>query len=205
MVPDATVLLDHRGGIILTNAAADQLLLKADGIGTTRKERLLLCAPQREDSARLSARIRQALAVAGGEDVEFIGTLRLRRPSGMPPFLVLITPLPPSSFSLWDAVDGGARVMVQIVDLQATMDAQAEQLQIIAGLTAAETRVAALIGGGMTASDASATLGISANTMKTHLGRVFAKTGVRSQVALARLVAAIPVRKTTSIPRRNDA
>lgn len=60
------------------------------------------------------------------------------------------------------------------------------------GLTEAETRVATLIGSGMSLNDIARTLGVSPNTVKTHAARCFAKVGVRSQTALARLVASIP-------------
>jgi len=81
---------------------------------------------------------------------------------------------------------------VRIVDLEIPA-ATAESLRAAFGLTAAEARVAALIGAGASTAEAAATLGASATTVKTHLGRCFDKTGVRSQVGLARLVAAMPV------------
>ncbi len=195
-MPSAALLINRKGGIIRMNAAAEVLLGEADGISTIRSNGLHLNAHLPAEARMLSACLIQALAVARGEDRGFNGALRISRPSGRPPLLVLITPLPPSSssFSLWEAVDGGARAMVQLVDAHRPASAQAESLRIAAGLTAAEARVAALIGGGLTTLAAAAALGISANTVKTHLARCFDKTGVRSQVALARLLASIPVR-----------
>jgi DNA-binding CsgD family transcriptional regulator len=192
-MPGAALLLERRGGIIRTNAAADILLRQADGICAINAEGLFLAAQLPSEARALSNRIAQALAVARGEDQSLEGSLQITRPSGRPPLIVLITPLRPPSFSLWDAVDGGARAMVQIVDAHAPTSMQAETLRIAAGLTAAEARVAALIGSGMSSSQAAATLGVSMNTVKTHLTRCFDKTGVRSQAALARLLASIPV------------
>jgi DNA-binding CsgD family transcriptional regulator len=193
-MPSAAVLINRKGGIIRMNAAADALLREADGISIIKSDGLRLSAHSPAEARRLSAGIMQALAVARGDDQGFNDALRISRPSGRPALLVLITPLPPSSFSLFEAVDGGARAMVQLVDAQRPASVQAESLRIAAGLTAAEARVAALIGGGLTTLAAAAVLGISANTVKTHLARCFDKTGVRSQVALARLLASIPVR-----------
>jgi len=192
-MPSAAVLLDRRGGIIRTNAAADALLSQADGISIVKSDGLYLTAHSRSEAGLLSARIVQALATSRGEDQGLNGALRIARPSGRPPLLVLVTPLPPPSFSLWEAIDGGARAMVQIVDLHAPAYAQAESLRMAAGLSASEARVAALIGGGLSIPEAAATLGLSSNTVKTHLARCFDKTGVRSQAALARLLASIPV------------
>ena len=43
----------------------------------------------------------------------------------------------------------------------------------------------------MTAPDVAMALGVSLNTVKTHLSHCFDKTGVRSQTALAHLVATV--------------
>ena len=57
-----------------------------------------------------------------------------------------------------------------------------------ASLTEAEIRVAKLIADGHTNRSAAAELGVSANTVGTHLRSVFAKLGVRSRVQLTNLL-----------------
>jgi DNA-binding CsgD family transcriptional regulator len=57
-----------------------------------------------------------------------------------------------------------------------------------ASLTEAEIRVAKLIADGHTSKSAAAQLGVSANTVGTHLRSVFAKLGVRSRVQLTNLL-----------------
>ncbi|MEZ5564724.1 MAG: helix-turn-helix transcriptional regulator [Gammaproteobacteria bacterium] len=57
------------------------------------------------------------------------------------------------------------------------------------GLTRAETRVCQALLNGRSLPEVSAYLAISRNTAKTHLGRIFDKTSVRSQAALLRLLA----------------
>jgi DNA-binding CsgD family transcriptional regulator len=57
-----------------------------------------------------------------------------------------------------------------------------------AALTDAEMRVAGLIGEGRTNKSAAAGLGVSANTVGTHLRSVFAKLDVRSRVQLTNLL-----------------
>lgn len=192
-IPDAAVLIDGRGAILLLNATAEALLKRADGIFLSRSERPSLAAHISETSTRLTNAIRQALLIAHGEDTPFEGALAISRPSGLPPYLMMITPLAPTAFSRWDATDSGARVLIHIVDPEAKTRRQAQQLQNIFGLTEAETRVAALIGGGMNLPEIARALGISSNTVKTHTSRCFGKTGVRSQAALARLIASIPI------------
>ncbi len=198
-LPDAALVIGIRGEIVLLNAAAESLLGRPDGVLTSRSGRPTLRIGMLETSTRLADAIRKALSVALGGDVEFERAFPIPRPSGLPPYLVLITPLAPSLSSLWEARDSGARVLVQIVDSDAKTRSQARQLQVIFKLTDAETRVAALIGNGMSLPEIARTLGISVNTVKTHAGRCFAKAGVRSQAALARLIASVPVPDGTAI------
>ncbi|MBY3064796.1 helix-turn-helix transcriptional regulator [Rhizobium laguerreae] len=193
-MPDAAVLIGSRGEIILLNTAAEALLNEADGISIRRNERLSLAAQIPETSFRMTTAIRQALTVAEGGETPFTGgAFPVIRPSGLPPYLATITPLAPSSSAAWDATDSRARVLLQIVDTEAKARLQARRLRTMFDLTEAETRVATLIGSGMSLHEIARALGVSPNTIKTHAARCFAKVGVRSQAALARLVASIPV------------
>jgi DNA-binding CsgD family transcriptional regulator len=117
--------------------------------------------------------------------------LRLTRLSGAAPLLVVPVPLPPPAFSLWELSDT-ARLLVLIIDPNARNLAAAAALQAGFGLTAAEARVATLIGSGLSGPQAAQVLGVSPATVKTHLGRCFEKLGVRSQVELARMLSALP-------------
>ncbi|CAN7441689.1 LuxR C-terminal-related transcriptional regulator [Mesorhizobium sp. LjRoot246] len=58
-------------------------------------------------------------------------------------------------------------------------------------LTPAEARVLQRIGSGLSASKSALSLGIGENTLKTHLNRIFAKTGTRRQADLVKLVSDI--------------
>ena len=59
------------------------------------------------------------------------------------------------------------------------------------GLTRAEARVAFAVSAGTSVVATADALGVSANTVKTHLRSVFIKTGTRGQVELARLMAVL--------------
>jgi DNA-binding CsgD family transcriptional regulator len=59
------------------------------------------------------------------------------------------------------------------------------------GLSAAQQRVAAEIVRGHSVPTAASTLGISVNTARTHLNRIFDKTGVHSQPALVRILLSV--------------
>ncbi len=58
-------------------------------------------------------------------------------------------------------------------------------------LTPAEARVLLLIGGGTSASKCAMMLGIGESTVKTHLSRIFAKTGTSRQADLVKLISDI--------------
>lgn len=63
-----------------------------------------------------------------------------------------------------------------------------ESAAIVYGLTPAQLRLAALIVAGLDLVEAAGKLGVSANTTRTHLQRMFDKTGARSQAALVKLL-----------------
>jgi len=61
------------------------------------------------------------------------------------------------------------------------------------GLSQAEERVFALVGGGRTVSQTASELGLNVSTVRTHLLRVFEKTGTHRQAELVRLYAGLRV------------
>lgn len=67
----------------------------------------------------------------------------------------------------------------------------AEALTLIYDLTPAETRVFELISEGRRQAEIGQFLGVAASTVKTHLLRVFEKTGCRRQAELVRLAASL--------------
>jgi DNA-binding CsgD family transcriptional regulator len=188
----AAVLLDQHGGIVGMTPDAEMLLQQADGLVETRGDRLTLAAQTRKDSLRFAARLKQALAAATGGEENFEDLMQVERPSGRRALFVRMTPLPPQALSPWNMFDTTARLMVQIVDPQASTRARAECLRQLVGLSTAETRVAALLGDGLGLPEAARELGVSLSTVKTHAKHIFQKADVHSSVALVRLLASIP-------------
>ena len=60
------------------------------------------------------------------------------------------------------------------------------------GLTPAEARVALLLASGVSGQQMPELLGVTYDTVKTHLRRCFEKTGVHSQAQLMRLLTMFP-------------
>lgn len=193
VLPTAAMLLDRTGRIIRANLSAEKIIGTDDGVGT--RSGMFLAGSLPDEARRLTRAILRALSFKGeNDDAGFEQALSVNRPSGLPPLLVILTPLPPTSFAFWELVDHGARLLVQIVDPISLLDNRTDPLQGAYGLTTAEARVAGLIGSGLTAPQVAKALGLSNATVRTHLAHCFAKTGVRSQVALARLLSAIASR-----------
>ena len=62
-----------------------------------------------------------------------------------------------------------------------------EILSALSGLTSREANIALMIADGYTPADAAGKLGVTMNTMRTHLSHIFDKTGANSQPALGSL------------------
>ncbi|HVV41823.1 MAG TPA: LuxR C-terminal-related transcriptional regulator [Nitrobacter sp.] len=195
LMPNPALLINMRGRITFANAAAEMLLRAGDGLSIDSNGRLQLAAAFPAETAALARMLAQALAVAAGTGDALGEPLRLTRPSGAPPLLVLPVPLPPPAFELWNLLEP-ARVLVLIIDPAAQWHSKASTIQAAFGLTLAESRVAVLIASGLTGPQAARALGISLTTVKTHLKRCFDKIGIHSQVALARLLATLPIDPT---------
>lgn len=80
---------------------------------------------------------------------------------------------------------------VLIADSASGPPTSAEVLSLLFDLTPAETRVFLLIVEGLDLPEIAAQLSISRATAKTHLGRIYTKTGKNNRVDLARLAQAI--------------
>lgn len=189
-MPGAALLLDGQGRIVHTNPAAESLLRRNDGLEIAVDGGLRLAAAVSTETHTLSRAIQTAVSVAAGADQRLAAPLRLTRPSGQAPLIVLLAPLPPPAFALWQIM-GGARVLVMIADPEAP-PRHIGALRAAFGLTVAEARVAALAGSGLSAPQVAVKLGVSLATVKTHLSRCFDKTGVRSQAELVRLLSILP-------------
>ncbi|MCK1395857.1 LuxR C-terminal-related transcriptional regulator [Bradyrhizobium sp. 1] len=191
LMPNAAILLDRHGRVTQTNRAAEALLRRSDGIVYDATGSLQIAAALTEERPALSRALKDALGVASGLGTSLSEPVRISRPSGAAPLLVLAVPLPRSSFPFSDLV-AQARVLVAIIDPAAKSRATASAIQAAYGLTGAEARVALLLASGVAGAHMPAILGVSSQTVKTHLRHCFEKTGTHSQLELSRLFALLP-------------
>lgn len=89
----------------------------------------------------------------------------------------------------FDAHGGGDTQLVLFTRADAPARQDASRLLQMMGLTQAEARLGALIGGGLSAKQAAAELSISENTARSTLKSVYDKLGIGKQAELGHLVA----------------
>ena len=187
----AVVLTNADGCIAYANAAAEAMFA---ALGPVTRSNGRIGASNPAMVAALATAIAQAATNETALGARGIG-IPVSAPDA-PPAVAYVLPL----------TQGTARAAFQpavaaifITTAISAAPAPEETLITLFDLTPAEARVMQRIGGGMAADAAAAGLGISANTLKTHLGRVFNKTGTSRQSDLALLVANIapPLRLET--------
>ncbi|WP_198370444.1 hypothetical protein [Roseomonas rosulenta] len=196
-LPLGVLVLDAECRVLVANRVAEMLgragrslrLVRTAEPGTAGRT-VALALRREERDAMLGLVRRTALAGAAG------GALRLRDADGQPNLAVLVAPLPRrlrvDLIASTGRVPGQALVLLRDLSAPPPIPA-ASVLRELFGLTASEAAVARAVatmsGRGLGA--AAAACGIAEATLKTHLSRIFAKTGAAGQADLVRLLAGL--------------
>lgn len=179
------LLLDGSGRALFANRTARELAATREAIvldngGVRARHRL-------EDRA-FQRLIGSAVVGSAG------GALTLSRASGRLPLVVLVAPLMgtlAATAATAGLASGAAAVFLTDPERQAAPPA--ERLQALYGFTPTEARVALHLVREGSIARAGLALGLAPETVKTHLKRIYSKTGVHQQGALARLLSAAAV------------
>jgi DNA-binding CsgD family transcriptional regulator len=170
-------------GVILTDAAARPLRLNRRAEAIVAHADGLFAEPSGVAAAfpDETCRLRHAVAMAN-----LAGTrLRLTRPSGRRPLLLTV-------IAVRDGIAGlrthGPLTAIFIMDPDRGDTPDPALLQELFGLTAAEAIFAAEISRGDGLQAVADRLAIAPTTARTHLTRIFEKTGTRRQAELVRLL-----------------
>lgn len=183
--PHAVLLVDSKGAVTGLNQRAAAIVAQGDGLFVCQD--VLRCA-RPADTAALHRLIGDAAQCDGRRGAAARYGLRLRR-SGRRPLSVLMTP-----FRCQSVVANGAVVIgVFVHDPECPPAIDVQVLRDWYGLTPAETRVAVLLAGGLSLKEIVERFGIGANTARTHLKSIFAKTETRRQGELIQLLLSHPV------------
>ncbi len=176
-------MVDSRGEITATNGAAESMLAKRDGLHLDLGQ-IEVCV----DGCRAS--LRTALGrlewCRQSPDADCPALFSVNRPSRARPYAILVCPF---------HVTGERPVGEPLYHLvfffdpdQSLCGHSVDFLKRYYDLTPAEARLAKLIAEGERLDGIAERLGISVHTARTHLKRVFEKTGVERQAELVQLM-----------------
>ena len=174
------LIVDETLEIRFANTAAERVLSAGDGV-MRRRNRLSLASAVAQRHLRSVTRARADRGSAPGELTFEVP----RRSTDAPLFLNAVR-------AADRAGTGGAmHILITLHEAEPCDPAHAEARFRRLGLTAAEARVAALAAQARPVRGIAAEIGVSANTVKSHLKAVYGKLGVSSRAALAHLVASL--------------
>ena len=183
-VPAAIILVDAELRIVHANEAADALLAKGHPISS---ERGILRVRLRAAQQALADTVAKA-----GIDEALIG----RRGFGIAashadgdPAVLHVLPLRRGDLRL--SLKPAATAAIFVAPATLPVAAPEQALAALYDLTPAEAKVFSLLASGMPLATIAARLGIRHSTARTHLQRLFAKTGAGRQAELIRLAASL--------------
>lgn len=183
----AVLLVDSTLRIVHLNAAADKLLAAGDAI-SGRTGHLALVGQPRSQTALADA-VGRLVAVHAINALGHRGIgIPVQRSRGAP-LVAHVLPLPQGD--LHSGLPQRAVAAVFVADAALPTRLPSDALALLYDLTPAETRVLELVAAGRSPAEVSAQLGVAPSTVKTHLLRVFDKTGCSRQAELVRLAAAL--------------
>jgi DNA-binding CsgD family transcriptional regulator/PAS domain-containing protein len=182
LTPAAVFLVDAGAHVLALNGAAEDLARRADGIVVGRDHRL--AAGDSRTTGALRCLVADVALSTAGAGLSAGDAIPLPRRAGAWPLVALVSPLSRRHLAL--ATAGVAAVVVSERETEPNLDTR--MLRQVFDLTRAEATVASELVAGRTLAQASRRLGIMPQTARTHLKRVFSKTGVTRQAELVRLL-----------------
>ncbi len=187
-IRSGVVFFDCAGRVTATNAQADEITRRADGLFLSGCS---LSAGRANEDRALQRALARAVRLSRGDatvaaESELQTTIRVSRPSGRAPYVVTINPCPEGAAC--NPFPEAPCVMALIEDTDAETDVDPALLSFVFSLTEAEARVAALIVERASVHDVARRLSVSDHAVRYHLQSCFRKMNVKSQKDLAALI-----------------
>lgn len=174
----ACIAIDRRMHLLLCNGMASDILAERDGLQLGRDGRLLCDWPG--DGERMAAMVATLLSTARAAQAHETSQMLLRRRSGGGALFV--------QGGLLKRVEGEDCVIATLVVLKPGSRRTSVPILRGLGLSAAEARLAAIVGSGCSPAAAAEELRISEGNVRTALKKIFCKLGINRQSELATLV-----------------
>ena len=181
-------VLDSLGRVLFSNPAGEMVL--GDGLSIADKR---LRVRQSISSAKVEAAIE---LMARGDPAEIAADpkpLMVQRSRSHRPLILYVLPIV-GAFALDDGFLTHARVIVLTMDPKSDDPPDPAMVRDVLGITLGEARVAALVGSGFPPRVAAEKLGITEETARTALKRIFSKVGVSRQSELTALLTKLVLR-----------
>ena len=178
-------LLNHQMQVVYTNATAQQVLGRADGLHIDVQQRLTAPGFQQPDGLRLEAWLKRLVALPELQRGSFSDTFEVMRNQAQARYSIQCCPLEPNDPL---AKGKGAHHIVFVTDPQRLELPTQDQLQRQFGLTPAEARVTHAMVQGGSYSDVATTLGVSEETIRSQIRAAYAKTHTSDKASLTRMV-----------------
>ncbi|WP_156612515.1 helix-turn-helix transcriptional regulator [Paramagnetospirillum marisnigri] len=183
----AVILVDATGKVWFANHAAESILAQGDGLGVSQG-RLRGGTPG--DSGKIEAMVAETVMAARASRLPGGDALTLDRPSGKAPLNLLCVPMRADRLEVFPLRPSA---MLFVSDPEAERPIPEALIARMYGLTPAEARLCGDLLRGMDLAGHAERHGITANTARTHLKSIFAKTGTGRQAELLRLILAGPM------------
>lgn len=184
-LPQGVAFFAATGKAVYWNRAADEIFRSNDGLGIRNKE---LSAADRDCQARLRKTVGAALASSAPPAPE---TILVSRPSFRRGYQVVVASAG-ARFSRF--VGRPVQVAVALItDPERQLPSSIELLKRVYELTPKESALAVKLLEGKSVERAAEELGITYETTRTHLRRIFAKTGTSRQTELILLLGRLPI------------
>jgi DNA-binding CsgD family transcriptional regulator/PAS domain-containing protein len=186
-LPMGVIFARQDASVVFANRAAQEILDERDGLIDAS---MGLAGATSFESDSLRTLVHQAARTNAGQGTRSGGALSMSRPSRRRPLAVLVTPL--RMQTQVDFAEHQEVAMVFVSDPERAVEASAETLRRIWGLTPTEAAIAAGLAAGHAPSTIADDLSIAAGTVRWHIKSVLAKTGTHRQGDLVRLLTTGP-------------
>lgn len=178
LLPMSVFLVSSEGRVLVKNESARILIDKEDGL---RVDGGRLRAARAEETALLRDYIARA-ARRGGDGLRWEGAFPLSRSPGRHALAVLVCSVGANS-AMRERL-----AAVVASDPNSLPEPDPERLRALYRLTPAEADVAVQLAQGRRLHEVADSLGVSINTVRTHLRQLFLKTDTKRQTDLVRLL-----------------
>jgi DNA-binding CsgD family transcriptional regulator/PAS domain-containing protein len=185
-LPNGIVLVDESARIVHANEAAEELFRENDAVRLSAGRIAL-----REEAATRAL----TSAIERSPDAARLGQRGLGVPtSSRAGANSMVHVLPLSRGALRESLNPKAAAALFVTSARSGARVPAEALSLLYNLTPAEARICELVAQGLSPAAIAIEIGVATSTVRTHLLRVYDKTGAHRQADLVRLIDSLSMR-----------